>query len=684
MIEMETNRSGSSHPPIPQQKPIMNTAPTPIAEKPFVDRLLEKAQETAYQAVLAISLGDQAGARQLVDQLRFLRAAARLDRPLSEPAQSVSGADGVSTTMRCAMETLAIAEDVVRDWVAHRIGAVVAGEVSDPVEIWQCLIDQALPVSWDLDVDLFVVFGCPDATLQAALEQRGQRRVLVVHDADSAEPTGLPSGFRFASTDAQVLATLSQLDRPYPDPDRIASLSLHEAGDADPTTRAQTALIKKALLGLWMNVNTYQYFGKTWLEQGVGNIPLLATQHNLSELDGVFEGQPAVLISPGPSLEKNIDQIGALKGKALLLAPLQTLRRLHRANIRPDFLFVLDAADQTRHPLDFFGDVPDDFLPPLIAAANVHPAVLAKFRTVYVYSSGGPMDQWVEAAMGESLLTLMAPSVAIAGLLVACHWHCSPIMLTGQDLALKDGQQYAAGSQLKSLSNRRLYTLPGFHGGTVQSPSDYYMFHHRFEMIAKDMATQPAPLALFNCTEGGAFIQGYEHRSLQDVVASHLAHLSGDSIGARLSLLDRTDSGIQKRQDMVVLHLEKTLQLIDASVRRADQCRRLTMGVVTAGNKFLKKLAGEERQLRRLIKDIAGFSVLYQDDMDRALKAAAQATTLRENLDASRALYSLVSDGCAFLRPLVLQAIGQCSAWQQGTGGRAESPSMPASRVACG
>lgn len=636
----------------------MNIAHTPIVA-PSVDRLLEKVADTAYQAVLAISLGDHAAARTHVDQLRFLRACTHLDGNISNLPEAASHADAVLMKIRCATQTLAISQEVVRDWVAHRIGAVVTGEVSDPVEVWQCLIDQAIPASWNFDSDLFVVFGCADMPLLTALEQRGQRRVLFVQDVDSTAPPEVASGFQFVSTDTQILSALNQFDRPYPDPDRIASLSLHEAGDADPKTLEQTALIKKALLGLWMNFNTYKLFGKAWLEQGVGNIPLLAKQHNLSELDGVFQGQPVVLISPGPSLEKNIDQIGALKGKALLLAPLQTLRRLHRANIRPDFLVVLDAVDQTQDPCDFFGDVPDDCLPPLIAAANVHPAVLARFRTVYAYSSGGPMDAWVEAATGEPLLRFMAPSVALIGLLVAGHWRCSPIILTGQDLALQDGQQYAAGSQIKPYGNRRLYTLPGFHGATVQSPSDYYMFHHRFEMIAKEMATLPSPPALYNCTEGGAYIEGFEHRPLQAVVASQLNAADRTDRPLRMPMTTGHNANRgRQRMGLVIRHLEEALLTIDASVQQAERCRRLSMQ--GTGGDFLKRLATEERKLRSLIKRISGFSVLYQAEMDRARQASAQAKSLRDNLEASRALYALVSEGCSFLRPLVVQALGGC------------------------
>lgn len=51
------------------------------------------------------------------------------------------------------------------------------------------------------------------------------------------------------------------------------------------------------------------------------------------------------------------------------------------------------------------------------------------------------------------------------------------------------------------------------------------------------------------------------------------------------------------------------------------------------------------------------FSIVYQDQIDAALQAAANARTLQANLAASRALYAVVLQGCAFIRPLVTQAL---------------------------
>jgi hypothetical protein len=647
----------------------MNIDDTMITSPTSIDGVLEKAVEAAYQAVLAISEGDQASARSRVDQLRFLKALANpREAGQAGAAERVIPTGATVQRMRCAMEALAISEGVIQDWVQQGIRSVASGEVSDADDIWQRLIDHALPASWNFEADLFVVHGDFDPQVQQALASRGQRRMLfVVDEVSPATPTPDGEVYR-VSNEAQILATLGALKRPYPD--RIAKLDLR--GDALPDQPDHDALIHKAVMGLWVNFNTTKWFARTWLEQGIGNIPLVASQHNLSELDGVFQGRPAVLIAPGPSLEKNIDQLRALKGKALLIAPLQTLRRLYLARVQPDFVVVLDPQDQTTETCNFFRDVPDDFLPPLIVAANGHPNVIRKFRQVYFYSSGGPVDHWIEASMGQPLIPLHAPSVALIGLLLARHWQCSPIVLTGQDLALQDGKQYAADANLGPGGKRKLFSLPGYHGGTVQSPSDYYMFHHQFELIARDMGERHPQLALYNCTEGGAYIQGFEHAPLQQVAALHFTRDLARSATGPTHHSDVVVEARQQRTNSARDHLQKTVTAIDASRRQAALCKRMTLNP-SQGPKFLKKLATEEHLLRALIKQIEGFSTLYQGDIDRALKASAQATSLKGNLEASRALYAVIDGGCAFIRPLVVQALERLCAPESGA-----SPLKPA------
>jgi len=615
----------------------------------------EKAADTAYQALQAISQGHETTARNEIDKLRLLRSILSVGEAHEAVASSIEGASPLSLQrMRYAVDAIQASQEVIAHWVLQNAASLRDATRIEALE-WQRLIDHALPSAWNFEADLLLIYGRVSSDLVAALRDRGQRRVLfVLHpdETDSGDACPTDGEMRVVRTEEEIGLYIESLKAPY-----IKHRTRLDIIQGDGT-RAEDfgPFIQKSVMTTWMSVNTRRHFARLWVEQGVANMPAMARHNNLSELDGAFRGRPAILISPGPSLDKNIAQLKEAQGKAVLIAPLQTLRRLYKAGIRPDFVLVLDATDLTTDPYDFFNEVPADFLTTLIVCVNCHPNVVKKFERVYFFSARGPLDHWMEEMLSQPLVPLQGPSVAISALLLAQHWGCNPIVLTGQDLALADnGERYAADAQLNNLTAPKLMTLPGYHGGTVRTPSDYFLFHHQFELIAKALATSHPDVQLCNCTEGGAYIQGYEHLPLHDVLQAHvLAHPVADWVAVQ----DAHDSDQQRRQRTAsaVAHLHSIRKAVDACERQADKCRRLTLRA-NGGAAFMQQLDTEEKRLRSLIQSIKGFAIVFQDQIDAARQAAVSAQSLQANLAASRELYAVVSQGCGFIRPLVAQAL---------------------------
>lgn len=643
----------------------LSTLNGPLQRK---ESYFEKAADTAYQAVLAISRGDESAARNEIDKLRLLRSILSVGEASEPVASGVDGASPLSLQrMRCAVDAIQASQDVISQWIHnHAANLAEAGEL-DALG-WQRKIDVDLPGAWNFEADVLLVYGRVHSGLLAALRERGQRRVLfIVHpdEDDSGDECPAASDLRVVRTESDIGQYLEGLKTPFPK--HIARMDIGQGDSLRPEDFG--AFVHKSIMGIWMSVNTRRHFAQHWVEQGIANMPALARHHNLRELDGAFRGRPAILIAPGPSLDKNIAQLKAAQGKAVLIAPLQTLRRLYKAGIQPDFVLVLDATDLTTDPYDFFNEVPSEFLTSLIVGVNCHPNVVKKFQSVYFFSASGPLDHWLEDMLGDQpLVNLEAASVALSGLLLAQHWGCNPIVLTGQDLALADGgQRYAQDAQLNNLSEPKLMTLPGYHGGTVKTPTDYYLFHHQFEQIAQRVGTSHPDVRLYNCTEGGAYIQGYEHLPLQQVLSEHVLSAPPTNwVAVQHAHYSLTRQ--QQRTAAAKIHLDTVRKAVDASERQADKCRRLTLRP-NASAAYLRQLDTEEKQLRRLIGSIKGFSIVFQDQIDAALQAAANARSLQANLAASRELYAVVLQGCAFIRPLVIRA--QAELAQAGDGGSA-------------
>jgi hypothetical protein len=231
-------------------------------------------------------------------------------------------------------------------------------------------------------------------------------------------------------------------------------------------------------------------------------------------------------------------------------------------------------------------------------------------------------------------------------------WRCNPIALVGQDLALADdGQRYARGAQLNAFDQpQHLHELPGYHGGSVQSPADYYVFHQDFVRLAPLLQQARPGLRLLNCTEGGAFIPGFEHRPLAQLLAS--MDLNGPAPAVRSWPEAPDDATSEQRADQTRDYLQTQRQALQACERQAQACRQLALKP-QAGLAYLKKLEAAERELREAMRRVKGFSILYRSEIDAARQAAAQARNLAENLAASRQLYAVVAQGCRHLHGLL-------------------------------
>ena len=100
--------------------------------------------------------------------------------------------------------------------------------------------------------------------------------------------------------------------------------------------------ISKAFFAAWrrriVNSATINNFGHRWLSQGIENLPYIAEHNSLSALKDSFKNVPMVLISPGPSLDKNIGELKQLIGKALLVATQPAAKALSAAEIIPNII----------------------------------------------------------------------------------------------------------------------------------------------------------------------------------------------------------------------------------------------------------------------------------------------------------------------------------------------------------
>lgn len=595
------------------------------ADAPLITHLTRVAS-TAAATLQAMAANDDEATRRAVDRLRQQWSTlkfgdARQLQTRFNRARSVAGAEAI----HCGLELLDTCEKLVKAWAAAGFEQALA--CSDELDEagWHAALDHLLPLRWNFDCDVLVLHGRLPAPLAAAIQARRQRRTLLIGPAPDA---ALPPGVVRVLGETSVAAYLAAFKRMLPK--RHLSIDLSD-GLMDPdAVQRMDGFLGTAIQNQRMNWSTWHQQAPIWREQALTNLPLAAGAPDVNALGRKLAGRPAILVSPGPSLSKNIEHLKQAQGRAVLLAPLQSLKRLYREGIRPDFALVLDAQDQTTGSLDFFGEIPDDWLPDLIASNATHPQVLRRFSgaNVYFFNAASPLDAMLVNAMRSPWPSLNAGSVAISCFRLAQHWRCSPIVLVGQDLAFSEGHRYAddrVGSVPKLIRE-----LPGYHGGTVSTTPDYFLFHHQFEVLAAGYRAQDPALRLFNCTEGGASIGGFEQKPLSEVLQSHVLGLPplppltapGDAAGRA------------QRREEIRVRIQATRDRAKEGLRQVERCER-SAGQAHQGTSSLNRLAKDDNQLRALVDGLLYLTEERTPDLDDALTAWEASEELEDYLRGS-------------------------------------------------
>ncbi len=289
----------------------------------------------------------------------------------------------------------------------------------------------------------FVVCFEPDAGLLRAVLERvdcsawlGGGTVAVLTDCDSVALSQAVSG-------AEGIMSLGV--RIVEHPASKARLSAHAARFGDELARTMRALRTTVVTTLVQM--------ETTLRNLLMNLDHYAGCPGVGDLAGACAGRPAVVVSAGPSLRRNIDLLArpGVRDRVVIIAVQTVLKQLLERGIRPHFVTALDWHEISRRFYE--GLTADDVRGvTLVADAKANPAILASFPGAIRCPADPVLDAVLGSAHRHDPATLPAgATVAHLAYYLARHLGCDPVMLIGQDLAFTDGQYYGPGAAIHAV-----------------------------------------------------------------------------------------------------------------------------------------------------------------------------------------------------------------------------------------
>ncbi|MEK9570811.1 MAG: hypothetical protein VW124_17465, partial [Paracoccaceae bacterium] len=214
------------------------------------------------------------------------------------------------------------------------------------------------------------------------------------------------------------------------------------------------------------------------------------------------------------------------------------------------------------------------------------------------------------------------PSVSIYGLCLCHHLGFKNICFIGQDLAAHGGQQYAQGATDLLPAHAKMSTfnieVPGFYGDTVMTRNSFHYQIKRCTEIANEWKNENPKINLVNATEGGAFIEGFEHMSLDAFATSrNLDQTTGEK-----QIWFEGKANISKVR--IDAYLQEISNLLDRMIIAANQIIKLDKK--PEKNRGLqKKIQKTIQKFQALNDDTSLVQIAMQDNIAQVIGTSEKA-----------------------------------------------------------
>lgn len=335
---------------------------------------------------------------------------------------------------------------------------------------------------------------------------------------------------------------------------------------------------------------------------GIMNLDHYLRTAGIAGLKDACTGKAAIVVSAGPSLQKNIELLSeaGVRDRFVIVAVQTVLKPLLARGIRPHFVAALDYHEVSGR---FYEGLTADDVEGvrLIAEPRANPVILDAFPGEVLC----PSDDLLDMLLGEGPdRGEIANGATVAHLCYsfARYIGCDPIVLMGQDLGFSDGQYYAAGAAIhhvwgSELSPHRtlemfewervarmrahLQRREDIHGKPIYSDEQMCSYLTQFEsMFAAD---NELGLRVIDASEGGVHKRCTEVMTLREAIKAFGREGASEGLdGAVARTATAMAAGVERIGRIIedcrriALLSERSLGTLDQMLRTQHDQRQVT------------------------------------------------------------------------------------------------------------
>ncbi|MCR5418301.1 MAG: DUF115 domain-containing protein [Lachnospiraceae bacterium] len=272
-------------------------------------------------------------------------------------------------------------------------------------------------------------------------------------------------------------------------------------------------LYEDSLFDVGMDVATRSHFAQIPCKNEMYAMSVLHRNHTADQLFRSISTRdiPVIIVSTGPSLEKNVDELKNIGNRALVVSLARSVDTLSEREIRYHFAAMLDAAVGEEYM-----DSDEKAEARMLLDVKCVQGMQRKYDGNIVYCGMNPDLYPIKRVEDTAYAFSKGGSVATAVYGMFQNAGFKTIILVGQDLAFSEDGFSHAGGELE-VDERKTYEVEGISGGIVKTRDDWYAFLRFYE----DMIEKHPETKVVDATEGGALIHGSEILTLEEALEKY-------------------------------------------------------------------------------------------------------------------------------------------------------------------
>lgn len=419
-----------------------------------------------------------------------------------------------------------------------------------------------------------------------------------------------------------------------------------------------------------ININTISRFDKLWAYNIASNVAKISTHYGVNKFFDKYKNIPAVIVSAGPSLEKNIRKLKEIKNKALIIAVDTAIKPLFSHNISPHFIITIDPQKKNSkyfRNVNFKESV-------LIAESSVDKEAIDSFNgAIYFINSIFPLAKYFMEELGDRGDITTGGSVSTAAYDFAIRIGANPIIMVGLDLSFPNYQTHIKGSYHEENFFTEIYKLDSYDSriykvliaGNLREEKNIYnekvWTDSRFDMYKnwyEEQCLKYKKNKFYNATEGGIKINGMENIKLEELTQNF------NDIEINI---DKDDKNIERKNE-ILIKIKNGLIKIDNEISKIKPYIVNALELCDKINEDLKRHRKVDKLLESLteydikILDISKVNEFLGITMQKTIKAITEGFIFEDekydkSIVNSYKLYEAMNESIDFNRYIIKRAL---------------------------